>query len=164
MLDHRSRCSLTILVVAVTLLVGCRPSSVPIHSSDKPLSKIRVKLVIRFSDHSVDATVGSPIAASDDRSNRDALDDIETEMEIFSGETVHDVLMRLMAEGTVSVDWTGEGETVFVHAIGGVRNRGPGQANWTYRINGELVKKSCGVASMADGDRVEWVFGPVQMN
>ncbi|HMP77834.1 MAG TPA: DUF4430 domain-containing protein [Pirellulaceae bacterium] len=91
-------------------------------------------------------------------------DDIELELVAFSGETVLDLLVRVMSEGTISFEATGQGETAFVHAIGGVRNRGASGPNWTYRINGELVKKSCGAATVAAEDHIEWVYGPVQMN
>jgi hypothetical protein len=54
----------------------------------------------------------------------------------------------------------GAGATAFVTRIDDVANQGGGQVtkNWLYRVNGQYLKKSCGICTLQAGDEVVWIF------
>lgn len=120
-------------------VVGCRPNGEP----------VAVAEVERATSIAVTVTVDYAGRRNNER----------FELTVFSGETVHDVLVRLMGEGVLPVDSTGTGATAFVHSIQGVINEGAGGDNWKYLVNGVLADRSCGDFRVSDGDHIEWIFG-----
>jgi hypothetical protein len=60
----------------------------------------------------------------------------------------------------IRFDHKGAGATAFVTRIDDAANQGggPGKKNWLYRINGQVIKKSCGICTLGAGDEVVWIF------
>jgi hypothetical protein len=73
--------------------------------------------------------------------------------------SVFDVLAELGRRQSLEVESRGAGSTLFVLAIGGVRNEQGAGDNWVYLVNDQLGSTSAGVHVVAAGDRVIWRFG-----
>jgi hypothetical protein len=77
------------------------------------------------------------------------------------GMTVIDLLKAAQkASHGIRFEHHGDGATAFVTRIDDVANQGGGEGkkNWLYRVNGQVIKKSCGVCKVQDGDEVIWIF------
>ncbi|MEZ6095384.1 MAG: DUF4430 domain-containing protein [Pirellulaceae bacterium] len=84
-------------------------------------------------------------------------DDVQKTIDVDSGTTVFAGLFQAIQPETVV--YSGSGETCFVKSICGQANEGAGGANWTYRVNDEVIKKSSDVQILNDGDHVSWQLG-----
>lgn len=73
--------------------------------------------------------------------------------------TVFQILQRAQNQGDLDFDSQGSGGTAFVHSIDGVMNSGRRGKNWTFRVNEQLAKESCGSLAVVPGDVIEWKFG-----
>ena len=52
----------------------------------------------------------------------------------------------------------GRGDTMLITQIDDLKNRGGGQKNWIYRVNGKLGDRSCSVFEIEPGDTILWKF------
>lgn len=79
---------------------------------------------------------------------------------VKDGDTVLDVLKKVTKANKISMEYRGgSGAFAYVEGIGNIYEFDHGPASgWTYSVNGEEPKKSAGVVSVKDGDRVEWLY------
>ncbi len=73
--------------------------------------------------------------------------------------TVFSTLERAMNMGDLEFESSGRGESAFVISIDDVENQRAAGDNWTYRVNGELADRGCGVYDIQPGDQIMWHFG-----
>jgi len=58
----------------------------------------------------------------------------------------------------ITMKYRGKGATLFVERIDDLKNEGHGN-NWTFRVNGRLADRSCGIQTVKAGDAILWRFG-----
>lgn len=73
--------------------------------------------------------------------------------------TAFDALSQLAEQQGLAVESRGEGATLFVMAVGGIANGGPGKPNWIYRVDGKLGDRSAGVYVLGPGQKLVWSLG-----
>lgn len=71
-------------------------------------------------------------------------------------------LNLLQQEPRVSFQCQGAGPAAFVTELNGQENEGADGRNWTYSINGQPAKESCGVCELRPNDHVLWTFARPQ--
>jgi len=83
-----------------------------------------------------------------------------TEMEVFEGDTVLDVLIRITQRKKIQMDYRGgQGATAYVEGIDNVYEFDRGQGSgWMYRVNGIFPDRGAGIVPLLPGDRVEWLY------
>ena len=82
-----------------------------------------------------------------------------TQIPFEDGQTVFDVLRQTAADAGIIIDFRGRGSSVYVLGIGNLYefDYGP-QSGWVYTVNGEFVRVSSGVRTVAEGDVLRWIF------
>lgn len=66
---------------------------------------------------------------------------------------------QLKQKGQLQFTHRGSGELAFVESLEGIGGSAADRRGWwTYRINGEVIKQSCGAVLLKPQDRVEWTF------
>lgn len=80
-----------------------------------------------------------------------------TSIEIETGDTVYDVLIKAM--GSSKVEATGSGSSKYVVGIDGLYefDKGP-KSGWMVSINGKYIEKSAGSIKVYDGDKIVWKY------
>lgn len=73
--------------------------------------------------------------------------------------TVFDLLQAVAAVNRIKVDYSGNGETVFIKAIDGVVGGEGDNPWWIYLVNDQLANEGCGTRRLESGDRVIWRLG-----
>ena len=73
--------------------------------------------------------------------------------------TVFSILQQAENKGDVKFVFSGSGETAFVSSIDDIENEKAAGDNWTYKVNGDLADRSCGVFPVKTGDKILWRFG-----
>ncbi len=68
-------------------------------------------------------------------------------------------MTQLNREKRLEFTHRGDGELAFVESIAGQGDARGSQGFWTYRINDQVIKQSCGAVVLKPNDRVEWIFG-----
>ena len=77
-------------------------------------------------------------------------------MTLQKDDTVLSELLRTVEKKNVS--YTGSNGTAFITALYGIANSKFSTAGWIYLINGTRPDKSCGISTVKNGDKVEWVY------
>ncbi len=81
------------------------------------------------------------------------------EFEIEDGDTVYDILLDATAENKINLETGGGADSVYVEGIGNIYELDFGDlSGWIYFVNGESSSVSCGQYTLADGDRIEWLY------
>ncbi len=83
-------------------------------------------------------------------------ENLEKTLTLTAPVTAYSALVAAMPD---EVESSGAGETLFIKSISKVPNQGAGKDNWTYRVNQQLGKTSCGISPLANQAMVEWSLG-----
>ena len=127
-----------LVVTALCFAVGCNST---VEAPPKP-DIGTVSLVIDFPSNSQQADLDLQVGCSADS-------------------TVFEILRRaektegLKVEHTINV--VQEPSSIFVKGVNGVA--GTDGKSWTYYVNGELAKESCGTCSVKPDDNIRWAYG-----
>jgi hypothetical protein len=78
-------------------------------------------------------------------------------IDIETGNTVYDVLIKAM--GSSKVEASGSGSSKYIIGIDGLNefDRGP-KSGWMFSVNGEYVEKSSSSVKVSDGDVIVWKY------
>ena len=72
------------------------------------------------------------------------------------GATAFDVLKALCDENGISLKYQ---RKTYIQGIGGLNEKDcGGSSGWTYRVNGELIKKPASSYTLQNGDVIEWRY------
>lgn len=85
----------------------------------------------------------------------------ETETEITEGESVFDVLYRLMRENGIHMEFvnTPMYNSAYIEGIGNLYEYDLGElSGWMYSVNGVFPGYGCSEFKLSDGDKVQWVY------
>ncbi len=85
----------------------------------------------------------------------------QTEVGIFEGNTVLDVLQYVAKENDIQLEVAGLGKTAYVKGIDNLYEFDYGAASgWMYTINGTDNKPmvSCGAYELKNSDQIEWIY------
>lgn len=74
--------------------------------------------------------------------------------------TEGDLLIDCMDKLIDELEYSGQGETVFVKSISGIANDSQAGRYWIYMVNDELSKVGCGTYRIKQGDQVKWIYRP----
>lgn len=83
------------------------------------------------------------------------------EVELLSGDTVLDVLLKLTSTGEIRPDVSmPNGKTkAYVKGINQLYEKDCGAlSGWQYYVNGVSASKSCGAYKLASGDKIVWAY------
>ena len=127
-----------LVLLAFCMVVGCNSAV-----ESPPKADIgTVSLVVDFPDDSQQA-------------------DLELEVGCSGDSTVFDVLQRAEKKSELKVDHSAnvvkESASVFIKGFNGVT--GADGQFWTYYVNDELAKESCGTCPVKPDDKIRWVYG-----
>lgn len=84
-----------------------------------------------------------------------------TKVEFEEGESVFDVLLRVMKEEKIHLEFvnTPVYGSVYIEGIGNLYEFDAGElSGWMYRVNGEFPNFGCSKYILKNGDRVEFVY------
>lgn len=83
----------------------------------------------------------------------------ETEIEIYEGDTVFDLLVTARDEYGIHMEYSGGEKTEYIEGINNLYERDGGRwSGWMYSVNGEYPDTGCGQYKLKDGDIVEWNY------
>lgn len=83
----------------------------------------------------------------------------ETEMTIYEGDTVLDLLVAIRDEYGIQMEYNGAGTSAYIEGIGNLYEYDGGRwSGWMFRLNGEYPETGCGQLLLKDGDIVEWNY------
>ena len=84
----------------------------------------------------------------------------ETELVLLEGESVFDILERVLAYNKVTFDYDGNFETdIYITGIDDIYEMDyGGMSGWMYLVNGENPDVGCGAYIPQDGDVIEWKY------
>lgn len=83
----------------------------------------------------------------------------ETELDLYNGETVYDVLSRCARNNGLLLQADGPSAGKYLRGINNIGEFDFGDlSGWTYRVNGETPSVSCSAYELQDGDSVLWVY------
>lgn len=82
-----------------------------------------------------------------------------TNVDLFPGDSVVDVLKRVTAENGISLSYRETQYGTYIDGIAGLYefDRGP-LSGWMYRVNGSFPSYSAGIYTLSPGDNVEWLY------
>ena len=87
--------------------------------------------------------------------------DLNLQVACAADSTVFEILQRAEKEGDLKVELVSnvvqELSSIFVKGFNGVT--GAGGEYWTYYVNDELAKESCGTCVVKPDDKIRWVYG-----
>lgn len=138
-----SNIAVIVLALMTCLCMSCSAVKETESSSDqtKPIAVGTVTLEITFADES--------------NTNK------EMAVDCFEGSTVFSIMETAESEGKLKFqhrqNLTGAPESIFIESIEGVSN--DEGKYWTYRVNGELAKQSCGTMPVSPDEKLKWVYG-----
>lgn len=78
-----------------------------------------------------------------------------------SGETVFDILLRVLKEQKIHIDYsqTSGSNTVYIKAIGNIYQLDFGPSSgWVYLVNGQSPAVGCAEYKLVNGDSIEWKY------
>jgi hypothetical protein len=83
----------------------------------------------------------------------------DTKLEISSGDSAFDALMKVGEEKALEIHKSGFRRMVYVRGIADIYefDYGP-KSGWVYRINGEIKNIGSGAMIIEAGDRIEWLY------
>jgi hypothetical protein len=73
--------------------------------------------------------------------------------------TAFDLLKAIAASKRLKVDYSGQGETLFVKSIDGIVGGENQKTWWVYLVNGTLAQQGSGTNLIQPGDQVTWRLG-----
>lgn len=83
----------------------------------------------------------------------------ETEIKIYEGDTVFDLLVTVRDEYGIHMEHSGGEKTEYIEGINNLYERDGGRwSGWMYSVNGEYPDTGCGQFELKDGDIVEWKY------
>lgn len=83
----------------------------------------------------------------------------ETEMPVYEGDTVFDLLIAARDDYEIQMEYHGAGTTAYIEGIGNLYEYDGGRwSGWMFRVNGEYPEVGCGQLTLKDGDTVEWNY------
>lgn len=83
----------------------------------------------------------------------------ETEMPVYEGDTVLDLLIAVRDEYEIQMEYNGAGSSAYIEGIGNLYEYDGGRwSGWMFQINGEYPDTGCGQQILQDGDVVEWNY------
>ncbi|MCR8743801.1 DUF4430 domain-containing protein [Romboutsia lituseburensis] len=81
------------------------------------------------------------------------------EVQIKEGETVFDVLKKIVLEKGIHMEYTGAGQTIYIEGINNLYEFDGGKdSGWMYNVNGWYPNYGCGVYNLKDGDIIQWNY------
>ena len=87
--------------------------------------------------------------------------DLNLQVGCAADSTVFDVLQRAKKTDGLKVDHSvnvlQESTSIFIKGINGVA--GADGKSWTYYVNDDLAKESCGTCVVKPDDKIRWVYG-----
>ena len=127
-----------LIVMALSTLVGCTSAVDAPPKADVGT----VSLVIDFPEGSQQTDLDLSVGCSADS-------------------TVFEVLQRAEKAGDLKVDHSSnvlqESASIYLKGINGVAEANG--KSWTFYVNDELAKESCGTCSVKPDDKIRWVYG-----
>lgn len=83
----------------------------------------------------------------------------ETEVSIYEGDTVFDLLVTARDEYGIHMEYSGGNSAEYIEGINNLYERDGGRwSGWMYSVNGEYPDIGCGQYELKDGDIVEWNY------
>lgn len=83
----------------------------------------------------------------------------DTELTIYEGDTVLDLLVSVRDTYEIQMEYNGTGTTAYVEGIGNLYEYDGGRwSGWMFRVNGEYPEVGCGQFDLQDGDIVAWDY------
>lgn len=83
----------------------------------------------------------------------------KTEVEFAEGESVYDVLTRVLKENKILMEASFTGNSAYVEGIDNIYEFSCGElSGWQYSVNGVFPGKSCSDYLLGDGDAIEWRY------
>lgn len=83
----------------------------------------------------------------------------DTELPIYDGDTVYDVLIRASKKHELVIGKGGTSDFVYIKSINGIAEQAHGAlSGWTYKVNGESPSVGCASYELLDGDTVEFIY------
>lgn len=77
----------------------------------------------------------------------------------YTGETVFDVLLKVLKENKIAINYTGGAKDAYVKSISGISDGQFGtMSGWIYTINGEFASVGCSQYLLSDGDKIEFNY------
>ncbi len=126
------------LVTCVCLLVSCSTQKLPCKPADAPMA-VTINII------GTDKTQILP----------------QTEVGIFEGNTVLEVLQYVIKENDIQLEYSGLGKTAYIKGIDNLYEFDYGPASgWMYAINDADNKPmvSCGAYQLKDSDQITWIY------
>ena len=82
-----------------------------------------------------------------------------TELTLYDGDTVYDLLQRCAADSGLRIDHTGSRMSAYIAGINDLRQGAFGDlSGWLFYVNGVSPSVGCGQFRPQDGDRIEWLY------
>jgi hypothetical protein len=82
--------------------------------------------------------------------------------EFEDGAVVFDILEKVCNENDIEIEYSGEGDTLFITSLGGYDDKtittSAGWAGWIFKVNDESAMESCGSLKLKTGDVVEFIY------
>lgn len=85
----------------------------------------------------------------------------EQRIEFAEGESVFDLLLRIMRENNIHLEFVKATlyNSAYIEGIANIYEKDCGSySGWIYKVNGEISSVGCSSYFLKDGDRVEWVY------
>lgn len=80
-------------------------------------------------------------------------------VEIEDGDTVFDILQRIVRENGIHMEYTGSGSTIYIEGIHNLYEFDGGQnSGWMYSVNGWYPNYGCGVYNLKANDVIQWNY------
>lgn len=83
----------------------------------------------------------------------------ETEVPLYEGDTVFDVLLTIRDEYGIHMEYNGGTGMEYIEGIGNLYQYDGGRwSGWMFAVNGEYPEVGCGQCKLKDGDLVSWDY------
>lgn len=83
----------------------------------------------------------------------------DTTVKIVGGETAFSVMLALVKEKNIQIDYTGKNSSVYVKGIGNIYEFDFGaKSGWMYQVNGVLKNMGAGAYVLKKGDELRWLY------
>lgn len=82
-----------------------------------------------------------------------------TTMEIQDGETVFEVLEKVVRQNKIHMEYSGSGSSIYIEGIDNLYEFDGGQnSGWMYSVNGWYPNYGCGVYKLKPNDVIQWNY------
>ena len=83
----------------------------------------------------------------------------KTAIVLSEGETVYDILQKIIKEKSIQAEFAGSKRNVYIKGIDNLYEFDKGaQSGWIYSVNGDFPQKSCGAYALKKDDIVEFIY------